>query len=232
LTSSTLFLSATDWMEVSAIAQIVTAGVAILAVLGAVVQLSQNRRIVRTTRAHRYLERYGNPREIPLVANLSDFLVADPAKRSASLARWKAMSTQERLEIIHGLNFWEELAGMYMRRLVDRAVVRDYFGSSALAYRARWRWFIDYQRTLQGSVELMKQFEIMCNEIEEGRRSATQRMTFPYMHRWWRTPRTEQVSQTQKELDDLRDWQRDLAVADPAEQARMLRALGAPSQQH
>ena len=72
---------------------------------------------------------------------------------------------------------------------------------------------------------MMKQFENMCDEIRAGRQAAEQKMTFPYMRRWWRGPQTDAMNQALQDAYELRSWQRDLAVADLAEQEQMLAAL-------
>jgi hypothetical protein len=173
-------IAATDWMEVAAIAQVATAGIAVFALVGVIIQLGQNRRHARADRAHQYLERYGDPREISLNAMLYDFIKVEPVEEAGRQELWQRMPSKQRLEIIHGLNFWEELAGMYHRHLVDRRIVRDYFGGSAIAYWQWAQWFITYRRDKQQSDELMKELEDMCSQIERGERARAQRMTFPY----------------------------------------------------
>jgi hypothetical protein len=219
-------MATVNWTEVSALALAATAGVAVLALLGAVAQLIQNHRHERTRLAHRYLERYGSPDEIPLVAKFFEFVKVEPAARGMRLAEWeKTMSVKQRLEILHGLNFWEELAGMYLRGLIDRKVVRQYFGDSALTYWDWSEWFIDHQRRLSPGIELMNQFEAMCDHIQGGRTAATRRMTFPYSRRWRGARRADRLVQQYRGVAGLYDWQRRLAIAAPPEQERMLAEL-------
>ncbi len=170
----------TNWTEVAAIAQAASAVIAVLALLGVLIQLAQNRRHARAARAYQYLERYGAPSEIAINAKLHKFIKIDKSKEVAQCELWERMPTEERFEILHALNFWEELAGMYRRRLVDRAVVRDYFGDSAIAYWNWAEWFISYQREKQPSAELMEELQDMCSRIARGEAAAARRMTFPY----------------------------------------------------
>ncbi len=223
-------VAATDWTRIGALAQAVTAGVAALALLGAIAQLAQNRRHERTRLAHRYLERYGDPDEIWLVAEFVDFVKGDGTTRGAALARWEAMSVEEKLEILHGLNFWEELAGMYKRRLIDRRVVREYFGEPALAYWRMSEWFIQDQRRRSSEKRLMQQFEEMCDHIVGSQRAAAQRRTFPRLHSWRGAGKAERLTRSRQELDTAYDWQRRLLEAAPAEQQRMLAELRAENQ--
>lgn len=189
-----MYVATTDWAQVAAMAEAATAGIAVFALIGAIVQLAQNRRHARVTRAYQYLERWNDPREIPLNAKLLDFIHIEPAEQPKKQKEWEAIGLEKRLEILHGLNFWEELAGMYRRRLVDRGIVRDYFGGPALAYRSWAEWFITDRRDKQHAEGLMDEFEKMCARIlaarirhERGRRAAAVKMTFPYARQWLRS---------------------------------------------
>ena len=224
--NGTDLMVATNWTHVGALAQLATAGVALFALLGAIAQLAQNRRSERARLAHRYLERYGHPDEIPLVAKLHEFVKAEPQDHDARLDTWKAMPVEERLLIIHGLNFWEELGGMYLRKLVDRRIVRDYFGGPALVYWGLSEWFTSYERLKPGNRELMSQFEGMCDHIRGGQAAATRKLTLPYHRRWRGFGRSEQLVRHQRESAAIRDWQRRLVMADPSQQQQMLVELG------
>jgi hypothetical protein len=217
-------MATADWTRIGALAQTITAGIAALALLGVLAQLAQNRRHERARLAHRYLERYGHPDEIKLVAEFVTFIKADGATRGAALAKWEAMSIEEKLKILHGLNFWEELAGMYKRKLIDRKIVREYFGAPALAYWRTSEWFIQDQRE-KGSGRLMQQFEEMCDHIQGSQRAAAQKRTFPYLRSWRGAGRAERLARSREEAASVYAWQRRLASADPAEQQRMLAEL-------
>lgn len=161
-----VIVAAADWTEIAAIAQAASAAIAVFALLAVSFQLLQNRRQVRATRAYQYLERYSAPSEIVLNARFHEFIKVEPSAHDRERLRWESMSAEERsqviklmhdrrsahweslstakhFEILHALNFWEELAGMYRRRLVDRRIVRDYFASGALAYWDWAQWFIE-----------------------------------------------------------------------------------------
>jgi hypothetical protein len=218
-------MAATDWTRIGSLAESVTAGIAVLALFGVIAQLAQNRRHERARLAHRYLERYGHPDEIQLVAELVRFIKVDAAARGATLAHWEAMSLEAKLEILHGLNFWEELAGMYKRKLVDRKIVREYFGVPALTYWKWSEWFIDDQRKKGAGNGLMQQFEEMCDHIRGGRRAATEKRTFPYLRSWRGSGRAEQLAQSRQDIAAAYAWQQQLVNADPLERERMLDEL-------
>lgn len=219
-------MATVNWTEVSALALGITAGVAVLALLGAIAQLIQNHRHERARLAHRYLERYGSTDEIPLVAKFFEFVKIEPAARGPKLAEWEQkMSVEQRLEILHGLNFWEELAGMYLRGLINRKIVRQYFGDSALTYWGWSEWFIDHERHQSPGIEMMNQFEAMCDHIQGGRIAAARKMTFPYSRRWRGAGKADRFERQQRAVTDVYDWQRRLAIAAPHEQAQMLAEL-------
>jgi hypothetical protein len=198
-----IVVAAADWTEIAAIAQAGSAAIAVFALIGVWFQLLQNRRQARATRAYEYLERYSSPSEIGLNAQFHEFIKVEPSKldpqrahwdsmsaeersqalqqrQDAQCAKWENMCSEKRFEILHALNFWEELAGMYRRRLVDRRIVRDYFASGAIAYWDWAQWFIRYQRKKRGSERPMKDLEDLCARIDRGREAEARRMTFPY----------------------------------------------------
>lgn len=123
------------------------------------------------TRAHRYLERYNEQHSVEARTRLHDFFMVKPEERADRLARWKAMFFGEKLDAVRGLNFWEELAGMYNRKLVDRDVIGDYFGSEALYIWGEISWFVEHQRATN-SRRAMEQLEDMCEAIRKERAAA------------------------------------------------------------
>ena len=80
------------------------------------------------------------------------------------------MPYEQKLDTVQGLNFWEELAGMYNRGLVDDEIVVDYFGAAALDVWSRSRWFVCHLR--HDSPNSMAQFEQMCKTVAQRRQAA------------------------------------------------------------
>lgn len=166
-----------DWASVmTAIATAAAALIALAALLGAVYQLRQNAISTREALAHRYLARYNEASRIPYTAKMQEFMSLKGTTKEARIREWEAMSYQQQLETVNALNFWEELAGMYNRNQVDQAIVRDYFGTAALAFAALSAWFIEYQ---QGGSQkrAMQQLEVMCRDIRRHREKAGETVT-------------------------------------------------------
>ena len=160
-----------SWTDIlGAIALAVAALAGSVALAGAYLQLrlgrrqsAQERAEALTARAHRYLERYGNPDELPQIAAFHAFMNVAPDKEAGQLRRWRAMGVLSRLKILRFLNFWEELAGMYNRGLVDRDLVQEYFGAPALYYLKMSHWFIRYEQKREP--DALSQFQQMCKDI-------------------------------------------------------------------
>jgi hypothetical protein len=161
---------------VTAAAAAATAIIAGMAAVGAFKGITQNRVQDRQTRAHRYLERFNSPSELVSRTRLHDFYMSGPPDTPGTqgarrrwerrrIAAWERMSHADKLSTVHGLNFWEELAGMYNRGLVDRPIVADYFGTAALSVWEGTQWFISYMR--KGQPSAWEQLEEMCRSIRE-----------------------------------------------------------------
>ncbi len=69
----------------------------------------------RQTRAHNYLERYNAREQIEPRVSLYDFFVIDKDQVEDRISEWENTSYQTKLTLAQGLNFWEELSGMYNR---------------------------------------------------------------------------------------------------------------------
>jgi hypothetical protein len=160
-----IHLAATfDWpSRVTAIATAVVAFLALLALCGAMFQISQNRRVAREARLYDYMSRQNRVDEIPYEVRMADFLSLDGSSPDERIDEWARMSRLDRSELTHSLNFWEELAGMYNRNLVEKSVVRDYFGWGVREYWKQAEWFINHLRKTQS--RFMCELETMCIDI-------------------------------------------------------------------
>jgi hypothetical protein len=173
VTSQILNLAASgpNWGTlVGSFAEAATAIIALVAASIAFTGIKQNRAQARQALAHRYLERFNGPVEIASRTMLHDFYSVRPKQQCRQIAKWKRMSYREKLDTVQGLNFWEELGGMYNRGLIDREIVTDYFGAAALGLSESSRWFVDYLR--RGNPKIMEQFHAMCIDIEQRRRTS------------------------------------------------------------
>lgn len=193
--------SSPNWAtQLTAWATFALAVLAILTLAGAIYQLRRNRLSEREARAHHYLARWNAVEEIPYTAKTWGFVAQKKSDQTAKLADWQAMSYKAKLETTHVMNFWEELAGMYNRNLVDCALVRDYFGSGALQFWDTSKWFI---MSLRGDTpRVMVELQLMCADIKRHRdqetaptagRVAPDRAVLPELIRRYRVRRREKT---------------------------------------
>jgi hypothetical protein len=125
-------------------AEIATACIAFLALVGAVAQLLAARRSTHRRNAFGYFERYSNPTALPYIAQMIQLLSRSTPDEDDDTRwhAWKDRELPERLSSLVFVNFWEELGGLYNRRLVDRNVVRTYFGPTLVEFWNEGEWFI------------------------------------------------------------------------------------------
>jgi hypothetical protein len=170
-----------DWATiVAAIGTVATAAIALGAATVALKGVKQSRldaAATRTqsdehalqTRAHRYLERYNEDSQLGPRSRLHSFFMIPPDEQDERIEQWQAMGFPESLSTVQGLNFWEELSGMYNRNLVDRGIIDDYFGSEALYIWEGIQWFVKSQR--KQAPNAMLEMQRMCEGIERKRAS-------------------------------------------------------------
>ena len=159
---------AVDWAsKITAWATLGAAAIALIALLGAIYQIRRLRASEREARTHAYVARYNDTSQIKFAVRMSMFVSLKDSSEEQRLEEWEQMTYKRRLLTVHYLNFWEELAGMYNAKLVERPLVRDYFGTAALNLWSRTNWFIVY---LRGSNErAMHELERMCEDIRDKR---------------------------------------------------------------
>ena len=156
--------------KVGAVGEALTALIAFLALIGAVYQLRQTHKTTLETRAHQYLQRYDEPQLLPYIAKAhAVFKDGEKGEPSTLIARWEAMSFSEQLDALLFLNFWEELAGMYNRKLVDRTIIDEWFGDAALDYWRMVEWLALYQREQLPENDIYNEWEMMCADIRRRR---------------------------------------------------------------
>lgn len=159
--------------EFGTIAELITAGVAICAFCGAVVQLRQTRRTTLETRAHEYLRRYDAPRLLPYIDRAHTVVGSkEPSAQETRfrLRAWERLSFRDRLDVLVMLNFWEELAGMYNRDLVDKKIIDEYFGDAALEFWKRSLWLQHHLQEQQAGEAVYNEWQEMCCDLVWQRR--------------------------------------------------------------
>ncbi|HTA96866.1 MAG TPA: hypothetical protein VK730_04395 [Solirubrobacteraceae bacterium] len=128
-----------------------------------------NERHTRQTRAIHYLERYNERGHIPARNRLYTFFLAHTATdQQQQIEAWNGMTYLEQVRAVEGLNFWEELAGMYNRNLVEREIIDDYFGPEAEFIWNRIFWFVTYQRETHDP-DALRELESMLRRIRPSR---------------------------------------------------------------
>jgi hypothetical protein len=63
------------------------------------------------------------------------------------------------------LNFWEEMGGMYNRKLVDRTIIDEYFGLAAIDLWERSQWLACHLRRRTPGSRAFSEWETMCERI-------------------------------------------------------------------
>jgi hypothetical protein len=149
-------------LKVGEIAESATALLALLALLGTVRQLRQ-------TRAHEYLRRFDEPGLLPYIEKTHAVIHMSGIPVATRIDRWEQMPFRERLDALLYLNFWEEMAGMYNRRLLNRRIISDYFGDAALDYWALSEWLALHMRNTDNG-HVYRELEKMCRHIRRRRR--------------------------------------------------------------
>lgn len=155
-----------DWAE------IVTACVAFVALIGAFLQLQSTRRATRRRTAFASFERWSNPVSLPFIAKMNA-LFAEGKSEQEDDERWREwnhMPYEKRIASLLFVNFWEELGGLYNRKLVDQEVIREYFGPAIVEYWKTAQWFVRRSRDEDGE-DVFSQWGAMRDDIEPRLRS-------------------------------------------------------------
>jgi len=126
-------------------AEIATACIAFVALIGAFIQLWSARRSNHRTNAFAYYGRYSDPDALPYLAEMTKLLKKSvpPETDDARWRKWNDQVLEARLQSLVFVNFWEELGGLYNRRLVDRNVIRIYLGAVLVELWDGGQWFIE-----------------------------------------------------------------------------------------
>ncbi len=76
------------------------------------------------------------------------------------------MSFEEKQEVLIVMNFWEELASMYNRELVDRTVIHEYFADVIYDFWKKSEWLRTFIKShLEEGARVYNEFEEMCQDL-------------------------------------------------------------------
>lgn len=156
-----------------------------LALLGAWYQLRQTRQATAQTRAHYYLQRYDDPQLIAFVEKAHYVIgkkrpVLSMDEAHARGEWWDMLSFRDQFEVQLVLNFWEEMAGMYNRELVDQKLIDEYFGDAALDFWSRSQWLVHHLRAQSPGQALYNEWDEMREDILDKRWRALPWRSLPY----------------------------------------------------
>jgi hypothetical protein len=125
------------------IAQIALAGLALLALAGAVWQTSSVRKSAREAITYNYFVRF---RALETGHALATLLEINSGSDEERRKRFRDMSVAERLEVLVVPNLCEELGGVYKHGMVERGAVKTAFGHTVKVLWDECRWLIESVR--------------------------------------------------------------------------------------
>jgi hypothetical protein len=168
LAATVLGMSSETWIAIGTVA---TAIVALCAFVGAIYQLYQTRRSTRETRALEFLRRYDDP-DLVTSFEKAHIIVRTKGELSADEKRarsywWDNLSYRDQFEVEIALNFWEEMATMYNRKLVDQKLIEEYFGESILDFWKKSKWLLMHIRKENEEQSVYSELEDMHKDIED-----------------------------------------------------------------
>jgi hypothetical protein len=178
----------TDW---------ITAGAAVIAVIGAAVTILDSRRTARRTLTYEYVSRMNDPDMIEVTAKWSSFMRCGMVPPGISDGEWRAMSDEAReehewehfakmarsralgdrrtlLELTLYGNFLEELAGMYNHRLLDKRIVKTYVSGEAENFWTVSDWWLSRLRADPES-NTYQELCVMLNDLRSAKRPSWHR---------------------------------------------------------
>ncbi len=147
--------------------QIVTAGIAFVALIGAFLQLQSTRHATRRRNAFAYFERWSSPASLPFIVKMNALFAEGQSKHEDDerWRLWNGMPYEDRIASLLFVNFWEELGGLYNRKLVDQEIIREYFGPAIVEYWKTAQWFVKRSRAEDGEA-VFSQWQAMRDDIE------------------------------------------------------------------
>jgi hypothetical protein len=107
-------------------------------------QVKLTRSIARIEMVYRYMDRLNDRAFVLHIAEARNFWIANADAREERWKQWLEFPRGKRHEIVVPLNVFEEMAGMYMNKILDRQAARDMLGSTSLllASAGRTVWHV------------------------------------------------------------------------------------------
>jgi hypothetical protein len=146
-----------------------------VAVLYAAYQVRLTRVLSKQTLAYKYFERFSRYSLEQPYATAKAFVFPPPANKAEAQRRWEEFKEWERenssrvRDVMFIFNFFEELGGVYRRRVVDHCVIDEYLGKFALEFWSQLHWFICRIRK-DRTATLFEDWEAMCKAVERAKR--------------------------------------------------------------
>lgn len=150
-------------VDLASIAQIVLAGIAALALIGAFAQVLLTRSDTRQTLTYNYTDRFADPALIPFRQKTSDLFVLDETSEDEKWEIYRQWSVEDKVEALVLPNLVEELAGMYNNGLLNKKIVEDFFGFTANELWNDGWWFI--RRSRETYAAYYSQWEKMLRDM-------------------------------------------------------------------
>jgi len=156
-----LDLRLADWGEIAQIALAITA---VLAFVGAIVQIRLARSASRQVLTYNYTDRFANPELLPYHQKTIDLFNlggADADQRYEAFLGWR---NEDQLAALLVPNLFEELAGMYNQGLLHKGITKDFFGQTAVDLWNIASWFIE--RSQQSNERYYVQWQRMLEDMD------------------------------------------------------------------
>ena len=154
-------LKLTDW---AAVAQIALAIIALAALIAGIAQLKAARTSSRVEITYNYTERFSTLARDHLAAFYDLALIPGktPSERLSTFLSWE---TDKQLDSLVVPNLIEEIAGMYNKNLLHKAIIREFFGVLACDLWQKNAWFIVEYRRHTDDQAFYRQWEKMLKSI-------------------------------------------------------------------
>ncbi|HMJ03752.1 MAG TPA: hypothetical protein VK506_12475 [Conexibacter sp.] len=158
-------------MDAPVVAQLVTAGAAVVALGAAVWQLRSTRRQAREAATHAYIARLTEAEFTKHLARSMDALrLGEHPTEHEIEVRWRRFARlkhEQQIEIAAPFNMFESVAGLYNRNLVTRGIIEHQLENTAIVVFQRIEWWVTASRTRNRGY--FREWELMLGWFAERR---------------------------------------------------------------